>query len=70
MIERYTIKAAPAVSHKEMMKRLEEIKSSDTDALAKLQNLHVRIDLLCEPSDFKRISDVLKTLSKPSGDLS
>jgi hypothetical protein len=64
MIERYTIKAAPAVSHKEILKKLEESKDFIPEELKKLQHLKVRIEVICEPGDLKKISDVLKKLAR------
>jgi hypothetical protein len=52
MIDRYTIKAAPAVSHKEIMKKLETI--TDPGELVKLQFLKVKIEVTCETSNFKK----------------
>ena len=63
MIERYTIKTAPAVSHKDIMKRLDEMKEFDPAEMKKLQHLKVRIDLTCETDDLKKIADQLKVLS-------
>jgi hypothetical protein len=65
MIERYTIKAAPAVSHKEILKKLEEAKDFSPDELKKLQLLKVRIEVICEAVDLKKIGDKLKELSRP-----
>ena len=62
MIERYTIKSAPAVPPKEILKKLEEIKDGDTEALRKLQHLKLRIEVICEAADYKKISDLLKDL--------
>ena len=63
MIERYTIKSSPAVPHKDILKRLDEIKDGDTDGLRKLQSLKVRIELICETADIKRITVLLKDLT-------
>jgi hypothetical protein len=46
MIDRYTIKAAPAISHKEILKKLEETKDFSAAELDKLQNLKVRIEVI------------------------
>jgi hypothetical protein len=62
MIERYTIKAAPAVSHKEILKKLENI--TDPAELKKLNLLRIKLDVVCEAEDFKKITDLLKELSK------
>jgi hypothetical protein len=47
MIERYTIKAAPAVSHKEILKKLQETKDFSPEELQKLQHLKVKIEVIC-----------------------
>jgi hypothetical protein len=52
MIERYTIKAAPAVPHKEILKKLQETKDFSPEELTKLQHLKVKI------------SDVFKELGR------
>jgi hypothetical protein len=59
----YTIKAAPAVSHKEILKKLEEAKDFSPAELKKLQELKVRIKVICEAGDLKKMSDVLKELA-------
>jgi hypothetical protein len=64
MIERYTIKVAPAVSHKDIIKTLESAKEYDAEQLKKLQHLKVRVDVICEAAELKKISDVLKELSR------
>ena len=63
MIERYTIKFAPAVSPKDMLKWLKDVKDGDTAALAKLQQSKVKIEVLCEAADFKKLSELLKNPS-------
>jgi hypothetical protein len=65
MIERYTIKTAPAVNHKDIMKRLDEMKEFDPAEMKKLQHLKVKVDVICEADDLKRITDLLKELNKP-----
>jgi hypothetical protein len=63
MIERYTIKAAPAVPPKEMLKKLETV--TDPAEIRKLQHLKIRIEVICEASDLKSLSDLIKALAKP-----
>jgi hypothetical protein len=53
MIERYTIKAAPAIPHKEILKKLENL--TDPVELRKLQHLKIKIEVICEAEDFKKI---------------
>lgn len=62
MIERYTIKVAPAVSQKEILKQLNE-GEFDESKFAKLHQIKARIDLLCDPADVKKIGELLKELS-------
>jgi hypothetical protein len=64
MIDRYTIKAASAVSHKEILKKLQETKDFSPEELQKLQYLNVRIEVICEAGDLKKIRDLLRELSK------
>lgn len=63
MIERYTIKFAPAASHKELMKKLHETHELDPEQLKKLAQVKVSIEAICAPEDLKKISGVLKELS-------
>jgi len=64
MIERYTIKVAPAVSHKDIIKSLDSTKEYDAEQLKKLQHLKIRVEIIGEAPDLKKISDLLKELSK------
>ena len=64
MIERHTIKVAPAVPHSEVLKKLDEMKEFDPEQMRKLQHLKVKIEVICEPGDLKRITDLLKELAK------
>jgi hypothetical protein len=66
MIERYIIKAAPAVPHKEILRKLQETKDFSPEELTKLQHLKVKIEVICEAGDLKRISDVLRELAEHS----
>jgi hypothetical protein len=62
MIDRYTIKVAPAVSHKDIIKTLDATKEYDPEQLKKLQHLKIRIEVIGEAADYKKISDLLKEL--------
>jgi hypothetical protein len=64
MIERYTIKVAPAVSHKDIIKTLESTREYDAEQLKKLQHLKIRIEIIGEAPDLKKVSDLLKELAK------
>lgn len=59
MIERYTIKFAPAVSQKELEKALNE-----NGDLTKAHHLKVRIEFVGEAEDVKTFSQLLKEFSK------
>jgi hypothetical protein len=64
MIDRYTVKVAPAVPQKDLLKKLDEMKEYDPEQMRKLQHLKVKLEVICEASDLKRITDLLKELSK------
>jgi hypothetical protein len=63
-IECYTMKVAPAVSQKEILKHLNERKDFDEVNLAKLHQMKARIDLLCDPADLKKVDELPSGLSK------
>jgi hypothetical protein len=63
MIERYTIKFAPAASHKELMKKLHETHELDPEQLKKLSQVKVVIEAICDPEDLRKISTVIRDLS-------
>ena len=62
MIERYTIKFGPAVSQKELEKALHEAKHPDD--LKKFRQLKTRIEFIGDVEDLKRVSELMKELSK------
>lgn len=64
MIDRYTVKVHPAVSHADLMKKLDEMKEFDPEEMKKLHYLKVKIEAVCEASDLKRIADLFKELRK------
>lgn len=61
MIERYTIKFGPAVSQKELEKALHALNPSELPDLSKLR---ARIELIGEIEDVKKLSELLKQLSR------
>jgi hypothetical protein len=63
MVERYTIKVAPAVGQKEILKHLSEGAEIDESKPARLRQMKAHIELLCDPADLKKIGDLLKELS-------
>ena len=65
MIDRYTLKFAPLYSPKELIAKLDEVKDGDSAGIAKLQMLKVKIEIVCDAGDFKKISDILKELANP-----
>jgi len=63
MIERYTLKFAPLYSPKELIAKLDDVKDGDTAAIAKLQMLNVKVEIVCDAGDLKKISELLKASS-------
>lgn len=59
MIDRYTIKFGPAVSQKELEKLLH-----DDGDLSHAHKLKARIEFVGEAQDIKKLSELLKQLSK------
>jgi hypothetical protein len=64
MIDHYTIKAAPAVSHKEIMKQLESGAGITPEHTNKLTKVKVKIEAVGDYEDMEKLRDVLKGLSK------
>jgi hypothetical protein len=64
MIERYTIKFGPAVSQKELQKAFEEGKELTPDHRLKLNLMKVRIEVVCDYADLKKLDDLIKTMAK------
>ena len=62
MIERYTIKFAPAVSQKDLEKALHE--SGDTPVHTQLNKMKARIEIIADFQDLKKIDTFLKELAK------
>jgi len=63
MIERYTIKLAPALSQKEVMKKLEEGKQLTPDDLAKLSKVKAKLEIIGDYADIEKVRDLLKELA-------
>jgi len=63
MIDRYTVKAVPAAPFRSPQK-LDEMKENDPEQLKKLQHFNVKVEVVCEPRDLKKITDFLKELAK------
>jgi hypothetical protein len=64
LIDHYAIKMNPAVSHADLMKKLDEMKEFDPEEMRKLHHLKLKIEVVGEAADLKKISDLLKGLSK------
>jgi len=64
MIDRYTIKINPAVSHADLLKKLDEMKDFNPEEMKKLHALKVKVEAVCEVGDVKKLKDLLNQLSK------
>jgi hypothetical protein len=62
-IDRYIIKINPAVSHADLMKKLDEMKDFDPEEMKKLHYLKVKVEAVREAGDLKKLTDLLKLLS-------
>jgi hypothetical protein len=60
MIERYTIKFGPALSQKELEKALHE--AGETPEHTKLKKMKVRIEIVADFEDLKKVAEMLKRL--------
>lgn len=67
IIERYTIKAAPAVSHKEIMKQFESGAGITPDRTNELTKVKCKIEAIGDYEDMEKLRDVLKELAKKPG---
>lgn len=67
MIDRYTLKVAPATSHLDFLKKLDEMKDYNEEDMRKLNYLKVRSEAVCEAADLKKIVDLLKELPNRKG---
>jgi hypothetical protein len=65
MIERYTIKFGPAVSQKELEKALDDSTiHGEIEISNKAHMMKARIEVIGDFEDLKKLSEVLKELSK------
>lgn len=62
MIERYTIKFAPAVSQKELEKALHESGDTPSQNVPDIHKMKARIELIGDFEDVKKIAAFLKEL--------
>jgi hypothetical protein len=63
MTDRCTIKAAPAVSHKEMMKQFESGVGITPGHTAKLSKVKVKIEAIGAYEDMEKLRDLIISLS-------
>jgi len=66
MIHRYSLKFGPAVTQKEILKQYQDGKGFDDAKLKRLQQMKVRIELSCDPSDLEKIDQFPKQQSRLS----
>lgn len=64
MIERYTLKFAPPIGQKELQKAFEEGKELTPEHQQRLSMMKVRIEIVCDYGDLKKIDGILKELAK------
>jgi hypothetical protein len=62
MIDHYTIKPAPAVRHKDIIKKLSEGKL--VPDLAKLSKVKAKLELIGDYEDMEKLRNLLKELAK------
>jgi hypothetical protein len=64
MIERYTIKLAPAVKHADILKKLAAGEQPGSDDIAKLAKVKAKVEIIGDYADMEKVRDLLKGLSK------
>lgn len=64
MIDHYTIKLAPAVSHKEIMKSFENGAGISPEHTNKLSKVKVKVEAVGDYEDMEKLRSLLKELSK------
>jgi len=62
MIDRYTIKFAPAVSQKELEKALHEPGLHAEQIPTRIHKMKARIEVICDFEDLKTLTEMLKKL--------
>lgn len=63
MIERHTLKFAPAVSQEELRKKLEAIKDYDPAELDRLHKMKAKIEIVCDFADLRELRSFLEARS-------
>lgn len=66
MMDHYSIKAAPAISHKEIMKQLESGAGITPEHTAKLTKVKVKIEAVGDYEDMEKVRNLLEQLSSKS----
>jgi hypothetical protein len=64
MIERYTTRINPTVSHADLVKTHGEVKDFNPAEMRKLEFLKVKMEAVFESADSKCLTDLLKELAK------
>jgi hypothetical protein len=62
MIQRYTLKFAPAVSQEELRKKLEAITDYDPVELDRLHKMKARIEFIGDFEDIRNVKEKIKEL--------
>lgn len=65
MIDHYTIKLAPAVSHKEIMKQFQDGAGPGPEKLGQLSKVKVKLEAIGDYEDMEKLRNLLKELSGP-----
>ena len=66
MIDRYTIKFAPAVSQRELEKALHDAGATPHDNLPDIKKMKARIEVVGDFDDLKKLRALLEALSSPT----
>jgi hypothetical protein len=64
MIDRYTIKFGPAVSQKELEKKLQQTALLTDDDLKGMHRMKARIEIVADFEDLKKIAAMLKEIAQ------
>ncbi len=64
MIDRYTIKMAPAVSHKDIMKNFDAGAGLTPDQTNQLTKVKAKVEIVGDYGDMEKVRDLLNHLSK------
>jgi hypothetical protein len=64
MIDRCTIKAAPALKHADILKKLAAGEQPGPNDLANLAKVKAKVEIVGDYADMEKVRDLLKGLSK------